>query len=385
MRIGAVAAVDLDAAAGGDEAEDGIAIDGVAASRQHVVDALQVAVDDQHVVVLRGGLCDVILEDELLSRAGDVVARDGTVALLHLDVLVEHGLRVERALGDVAVEVARLLVAELLDGAHHERLVLVDLAVAEAALQHLLDHEGLLLLRLLEGQTDLRLGAARLDNLQPLLLGALGGRRHDLDLVAGAQLLAEGDQLVVDARARAGRPHLRVDIVSHVEHRGPLGESHQVALGREDVDLVLLQLADEVVHRLETAVGMLQHLADAGQPLVHAALSLTDALIAPVGCDAALCYLVHALRAYLHLDPLVLRAQDGDVEALVAVRLGHREPVAHALGVRGVHVGDECEGLPAAHLLLLRRAVDDDADGKEVVDALKLAVLLLHLLPDGVD
>ena len=37
------------------------------------------------------------------------------------------------------------------------------------------------------------------------------------------------------------------------------------------------------------------------------------------------------------------------------------------------------------HLLLLFRTVDDDADGKEVVDSLEAALLFLHLLPNGVD
>ena len=103
-----------------------------------------------------------------------------------------------------------------------------------------------------------------------------------------------------------------------------------------------------------------------------------------MGSDAALGHLVHTLRSYLHLDPLLLGAEDGDVETLVAVRLRHAEPVAQTLGVGLVHVGDDGVHLPALHLLLLDGGVEDDADGEEVVDALEGALLLLHLLPDGV-
>ena len=48
--VGAVLAVYLDAAADGDEAEYRVAIDGLTAARKLVVDAFQVAVDDEHVV-----------------------------------------------------------------------------------------------------------------------------------------------------------------------------------------------------------------------------------------------------------------------------------------------------------------------------------------------
>ena len=48
--------MDLDAAIDGDKAEDGIAIDGMAAACQLVVETLQVAVDHQGVV----GGCSVL-------------------------------------------------------------------------------------------------------------------------------------------------------------------------------------------------------------------------------------------------------------------------------------------------------------------------------------
>ena len=103
-----------------------------------------------------------------------------------------------------------------------------------------------------------------------------------------------------------------------------------------------------------------------------------------MGGQSALCHFVHALGADLYLHPAALGTHDGDVEAFVAVGFGHREPVSEAFGVGAVHVGDNAEDLPAVLFLALRGAVQDDAYGEEVVDALELALLLLHLLPDGV-
>ncbi len=61
------------------------------------------------------------------------------------------------------------------------------------------------------------------------------------------------------------------------------------------------------------------------------------------------------------------------MEALVTVTLRHREPVAHALRVRLVHIRDDRIRPPALRALGLGRRVEDDADGEEVVDALELS------------
>ena len=50
-----------------------------------------------------------------------------------------------------------------------------------------------------------------------------------------------------------------------------------------------------------------------------------------------------------------------------------------------VHVCHYGIDLPALHLFQLNGRVEYDAYGKEVIDALKTAFLLLHLLPDAVD
>ncbi len=195
---------------------------------------------------------------------------------------------------------------------------------------------------------------------------------------------AEGDILAVDLAADAGVADARVDMVGEVEHGGSLGKLQQVALRGEGIDLVLVEVELELVHHLQV-VACLQGGADRGEPLLHAAAVGLHALVAPVGGEAVLGHLVHALGADLHLHPLLLRTEHGDVETLVAIGLRHADPVAQALRVGLVHVGDDGVGLPTLHLLLLQRGVEDDADGKEVVDAIDTTLLLLHLLPNGVD
>ena len=73
------------------------------------------------------------------------------------------------------------------------------------------------------------------------------------------------------------------------------------------------------------------------------------------------------------------------MQTLVSVALGHREPVAHAARVALVHVGDDAECLPAVQLFAFGCRVDDDAYGEEIIHSVYIYLLLLHLLPDGVD
>ena len=266
---------------------------------------------------------------------------------------------------------------------HENRVLLLYLAVLELALEHLLGEESLFDSSLLERQSDLRLGTRGLDNREPLLTRLLVRRGEDLHLVATLQLVADGHHLAVDAPTSTLVAQLGVDMVGKVEHRGTYGELPKVTGRREHEHLVFVEIHLELVHGLH-ALRVLEHRADTREPLVEASLAL-HALIAPVGSHTALGNLVHALGTYLHLHPLLLRTQDGDVERLVAIRLRHAEPVAQALGIGLIHIGDDRIGLPALHLLLLFRTVDDDADGEEVVYALEAALLLVHLLPDAVD
>ena len=56
------------------------------------------------------------------------------------------------------------------------------------------------------------------------------------------QFAVERDEPAVDPRADGPVAHLGVDGVGEVDRRGPGRQGHDLALGREDEDLVLLEV-----------------------------------------------------------------------------------------------------------------------------------------------
>ena len=104
-----------------------------------------------------------------------------------------------------------------------------------------------------------------------------------------------------------------------------------------------------------------------------------------MGRQSVFGHFVHALGSDLHFHPFVFRTSYGDVQALVAVAFWNSHPVAQAFQVWLIVARDEREYVPAVLQFLRARRVEDDADGKEVVNAIESALLLLHLLPDGMD
>ena len=92
---------------------------------------------------------------------------------------------------------------------------------------------------------------------------------------------------------------------------------------------VALQIVEQVAGVLADAL-VFQQLADPGQPLVQLIVALEALLILPVGGNAVLGLLVHGAGAYLHLKGDALVADDGGVEALVAVGLGGGDIVLEA-------------------------------------------------------
>ena len=104
-----------------------------------------------------------------------------------------------------------------------------------------------------------------------------------------------------------------------------------------------------------------------------------------MGCESLLGHLVHAVGAYLDLNPVSLLRHERDVQGLVAVGLGVVEPVAQPVGVALVDFRDGDVDVEAlVDLLLARTRGEDDAHGEDVVDLLERDVLVLHLVPDGV-
>ena len=174
-----------------------------------------------------------------------------------------------------------------------------------------------------------------------------------------------------------------MDAESEVQHRGTGRQDAEFAGRREDKDLAGRRLG-----KVFRGIGarMLQGITHAPQPGVQRLFPF-DALIGPVGGKAVLGHIVHALGADLHLHIGSVAVFDRDVQAFVTVGLGIGDPVAQTPGVRFVLLRHKGIDLPAEVFLLLvvfPVAVDDEADGKDIVHALERHFLLLHLLPDGV-
>ena len=175
-----------------------------------------------------------------------------------------------------------------------------------------------------------------------------------------------------------------MDGVGKVKYRGTLRQFVQIAFGREHIYLIRLQTRVYLVHGL-ALVGRFKGFAHVGQPCFYAAAPRFHAFVAPVGRQSVFCHIVHALCADLYFHPFPLRSHHGDVKTLIAVAFRDGEPVAESLGIGLVPVGDEAVHLPARCLLFVAWHVEDDTDGKQVVNAFKVATLFFHLLPDGVD
>ena len=172
-------------------------------------------------------------------------------------------------------------------------------------------------------------------------------------------------------------------VKSKVQHGCALGQLADIAIGCKDENLARSGLRLEALRK--RVCRLLQHLAQAAEPLLRGLRALIHALIAPVCGDTSLSNLVHTLGANLNLHPAALARRYGRMKRLVAVRLGDSNPVAHTLGVGRVAVADNRIYGPAELLLHLARAVDNDAQGEDVIDALEGNVLLAHLIPDRVN
>ena len=177
--------MDLDALRG-DETEHLVAIDRVAALRQLILDARQVLVNHQDILVGRDffyfGCRDVFF------GAADfgVVVRFRFPAEL-FQVFVDHLVRVEAFFGNLDVEVGDSLESFLLDVTHQDRFLHLDLPVLEAALQHLFGKVHRLGSLFAECLFDLDPRFRGDDDVQPVTFGCLGGSGDDGDRVAVVQ------------------------------------------------------------------------------------------------------------------------------------------------------------------------------------------------------
>src|SRR5450759_3896191 len=194
--------------------------------------------------------------------------------------------------------------------------------------------------------------------------------------------VVEGDHAPVCLGADASMSDLRVDAVSKVHGGRVRRQVEDIALGREDIDLVLEEVhLDGVEKRLRVPdlVLPLEEAAQPGQLLVEARV-LPTLLVGPMRSDAELREAMHLVRADLDLDRLTRMGDDGGVQRLVTCLLYTSDVVLETTGYRLPQRVDNAENAVA----VLHR-VDLHADRGQVVDLREVLVLPCHLLPDRVD
>ena len=237
---------------------------------------------------------------------------------------------------------------------------------------------------LLEGLFNLVSSFTGGDDVEPVLLRRLIVTGENLHLIAACQLLANRYIAIADTCSCAHVSHLGVNGIGKVQHSGTCRQLKQISFGCKDKYFILGKLHPELIHQL-VVISALKSTSHACQPFFHTTLSTLDAFVSPMSSQAVFGNVVHALGTYLYLHPFLFRAQYGDVQTLIAIAFRYRKPVAHTTWVALIHVRDDTEHLPAFLLFPFGCRVYNDTYGKEVKDAIDIHLLLLHLLPDGMN
>jgi hypothetical protein len=254
-QVAAILAMDGDAASAGDEADDGIVGDRLAAGGEmghEVVDALH---DD-----IRGALQSRLVR---LARLGlDLLGLSRSCAPRPDARPVRPRGRRARSrpeiLAALEVEAGReLFQVGLLRDTQSAQLALQGGA---AALQMLI--VILLLEPLAHPVAGPRRGQIAVMRAQPIAAGRGVLLGQDLDRLAAAQLVVQRHDPPVDARAAAAVADLRVDGVGEVERRGPLGQLDHLGLRGEHIDVDRLELGLEA---LEEAAGLVASFLSSSQ------------------------------------------------------------------------------------------------------------------------
>ena len=215
--------MNLDASVDGHEAEYLVAIDGVTTLGELEVQTFEVLVDDQY----------IFLEGLVVGRWLDAVSFGTSVKhfvvsfrffFLHFDKAVEDVVGIQLFVGDVLIEIGYCLVSQLFDEAHHYGFVVIHLSVLEFPFDGFLGKFRLSGFDFLQGLAYLGACLRSSDYVQPILLGCLCVRGHNLYLVAAVQLVSDLHVLAVHLRTDALASQLGVDAEREVEHRGSLGQ-----------------------------------------------------------------------------------------------------------------------------------------------------------------
>ena len=234
LGVRTVAAVYLDTSRNGDESENFIAVNRIAAFGQVEINAFQVLVNDQHIILEIvfdiGSLLDV---EPFRTAVADFFPLFGFLPL-HFHVTVDEGVDVQTFVGDAPVEIGYGLIAQLLDEAHQDGFIVFYLAVLEFPFQRFAGKLCLLGGHFFQGLTNFGTGFRGGHEVQPVLFRSLGRRGHDFHLVATDQWLTYLGVFTVHFRTDAVAADVGVDGKGEVQHGGTLRQLVQVSFRSED-------------------------------------------------------------------------------------------------------------------------------------------------------
>ena len=262
----------LDALIPGDETEDIVAEDRIAALGHLVVQSLEVlGVDHQYVVAAARLESGPDLSRIQLGSPGHRLRYHGVVLLDEgLD-----GIDVHRALVYGGVERVYGRVVELLHHLHHHLVREVQLPVLQTPLQQFLALGGLLVFGIVQGLAYLVPGLGSHHIVHPIRGRLLVLAAEDFHHVARLELLLDGGYLAVDASSRAPDTEVAVYAEGEIQHGRTRRQRPEFTARREDENLLVGRLGQ--VLRIQ-AHRMFEVVSHRTQPSVKA-LFVLNALV----------------------------------------------------------------------------------------------------------
>ena len=171
-----------------------------------------------------------------------------------------------------------------------------------------------------------------------------------------------------------------MDGVGEVDGRGAGGQGHDLALGRENEDLVVEHLD---LQRVDIVLGvrLLLCLQQAANPFKLLFVAALDALLVfPVCGDAVFRRFVHLPGADLHLEGDALPADDGGVQALIHIGLGGGNIILKTPGHQIEQVVDVTQ-----HIITVGNGINDHPESIHIIQLAYALALCLHFAVDGID
>ncbi|MNY16876.1 hypothetical protein D3C86_1501670 [compost metagenome] len=179
--------------------------------------------------------------------------------------------------------------------------------------------------------------------------------------------------------------NIGMDLEGKVERCSAKRQLEQGTLRGKNEDLVRKEVHFKIIQKVERiGFRVVQHFPHFHDPLVQT-IVVTRFFIFPVCCKTFFCNFIHPLGTDLYFYPLPFWPHHCSVQGFISVSFRRRYPIAQAVRIRAVKIGHDRIGFPAICFFIFGRTVQNDPDGKKIINFLKGDVLALHFIPYGMD